>query len=273
MAPKTNIHTHTILCDGENTPREMAEAAFRAGCPGLGFSAHTYIPFEEEWTLQKDGEMEYVRLIESMKEEYRGRMDIFLGLEYDIFSPKPQYDSYDYIIGSVHNVKIDGKCMSLDESKKTFVSLAEEHYGGDYLALCRDYFRLLETVPEITGCQVLGHFDLVTKFNEGNCLFDESSPEYVRAWEKALEKLIPSGVIFEINTGAISRGYRSQPYPARPILKRIRELGGKIIITSDSHSAATILSGFDIACAAAAECGFEEAYELTKDGFVPVSIK
>ena len=53
------------------------------------------------------------------------------------------------------------------------------------------------------------------------------------------------GVPFEINTGAISRGYQDNPYPSETVIKMIKERGGKFILNSDSHSVDTIAFEFD----------------------------
>ena len=74
---------------------------------------------------------------------------------------------------------------------------------------------------------------------------DTSHPRYKQASEKALTKLIEGGLIFEVNTGAISRGYRTTPYPSKDLLLKIRELGGKVIISSDTHSVHTVDAGYD----------------------------
>ena len=79
-------------------------------------------------------------------------------------------------------------------------------------------------------------------------------------------------VIFEINTGAISRGYRTAPYPAPFLLEAIRQKGGRVCITSDSHSADTIVHAFPHAAALAEAAGFRETWVLAKDGFQPVGL-
>ena len=71
----------------------------------------------------------------------------------------------------------------------------------------------LEKVALEPETDIVGHFDLLTKFNERRCFFDEESPAYRRAALRAMEALVAAGKIFEVNTGAISRGYRSTPYP------------------------------------------------------------
>ena len=68
---------------------------------------------------------------------------------------------------------------------------------------------------------------------------------------EALHAADPKETLLEINTGAMSRGYRSVPYPALFLLKEWRAMGGKIILTADAHSADAIVYGY----AQAAELG------------------
>ena len=52
------------------------------------------------------------------------------------------------------------------------------------------------------------------------------------------------GKLFEINTGAIARGWRTQPYPRREMIGYILGHGGRLILSSDSHSAETLCFDF-----------------------------
>lgn len=177
---------------------------------------------------------------------------------------------YDYLIGSVHGLRLDGCLFSVDESPEAFARLADR--CGGVRGLLREYYGLLAQTPERTGCDILGHFDLVTKFNEGGRLFDEADPRYLSAAREALDALAGRDVIFEINTGAMSRGYRSAPYPSPALLDFLRDRGGRICVTSDSHSASTILHAFPQARELAKSRGFREVWVLTKSGFCPEAL-
>ena len=76
-------------------------------------------------------------------------------------------------------------------------------------------------------------------------MFDEQDERYLAAARHAVDVLIPKGVLFEINTGAISRGYRDAPYPAAPIYDYIREKGGKFILSGDTPRAENLCYAFD----------------------------
>jgi histidinol-phosphatase (PHP family) len=79
-------------------------------------------------------------------------------------------------------------------------------------------------------------------------------------------------VIFEINTGAMSRGYRSAPYPALWLLRAMEARDIPICITSDCHRADALLYAFDQAEELARSCGYRERMVLTRRGFQPVGI-
>jgi histidinol-phosphatase (PHP family) len=102
---------------------------------------------------------------------------------------------------------------------------------------------------------IVGHFDLVTKYNEGFKYFDIYEDRYKKLALDALDALLGHGYIFEINSGAVARGYRKTAYPADFILRRLAEKGEKIMINSDTHTTDTILFGYDTALEFARSCG------------------
>lgn len=269
MISRFNLHTHTSLCDGKNTVEEMVTSAIELGCDGIGFSGHSTISTSLDWTMSESREQRYIAEVNEMKEKYGDRIEVLLGIEYDVLSDIDT-SPYDYVIGSVHhsvvgNVPID---LAADDLKK----YVDELFGGDFYALAEDYYGSLSGVVEKTGCDIVAHFDLVTKFNEGGELFDQSNKRYRDAAFGCLEALLRKDVIFEINTGAISRGYRKSPYPSKEILTRMAELRAKITVTTDCHSAGSILCAYDDAIALARECGVRELYFPKNKIFVPYKI-
>lgn len=238
-----DFHVHTNLCDGRDTAENMVIAAIDKGMTRLGFSGHSYTSFDLSFCMSQENTIEYQNQITELKEKYKDKIEILCGLEQDYFSDEPQF-SPDYIIGSVHYVKCGDNILSVDESEEIFVRIANEFYGGDYYSLAEDYFLLVGDVVRKTNADIIGHFDLITKFNEKNKLFDTQNPRYIKAARDAIDKLIPYGKPFEINTGAISRGYRTEAYPENSLLSYIKEKGGKVILSSDSHTRATLCYEF-----------------------------
>ncbi len=241
---RADYHLHTSWCDGASTPAEMAEAALASGLDALGFSGHSYTFFDESWCMSPAGTAEYRREIEALREAYAGKLEILCGVEQDYYSLESTA-GYDYVIGSVHYVWGGGAFLPVDESPEHLRAGAEKAFGGDIYAFAEAYFDTVSRITEIPGCRVVGHFDLIAKFNEQEPLFDEGHPRYIAAWQAAAEKLLNSGLPFELNTGAIARGYRSVPYPAPPILRYLAERGARFLLSSDSHRPETLCFGFD----------------------------
>jgi len=241
---KCDYHIHTNLCDGKNSLKEMVDAAVNMGLKTIGFSGHGYTDFDGTFCMSLDNTRQYIKQIAALKEEYKGKIQILCGVEQDLLGGKPTFD-FDYVIGSVHYVKKDGIYFDVDRSRAYLDKVVAEHFEGDIYNFCEAYFDSVAQVVDATGADIIGHFDLVSKFNEGDCHFDSSHPRYVAAWQKAADRLIPTGKPFEINTGAISRGYRVTPYPAQDMLLYIAKKGGRFIMTSDSHRAENICFELD----------------------------
>lgn len=49
-----NLHTHTIFCDGKNTPEEMVLGAINNNFNSLGFSSHGPVEKETYWNIKRD---------------------------------------------------------------------------------------------------------------------------------------------------------------------------------------------------------------------------
>ncbi len=240
-----DYHTHTNFSDGKNTPEEMILSAVNMGMEEIGISDHSYLAFDESYCVQKADIEKYKSEINRLKEKYMSAITVLLGVEQDSFSVEPT-DDYDYVIGSVHYVYVNGVHYPVDDTPEKLLSVAENCFGGDFYALAESYFGEVANVYEKTKCDIIGHFDLISKFIEQDDFFDERNPRYVAAWKSAADSLLKTGKPFEINTGAISRGYRSTPYPNLDMIKYIKQNGGKLILSSDSHSKDTIMYKFDM---------------------------
>ena len=231
---KKDLHTHTIYSDGKNTPEEMVKAAIEKGLETYGISDHSYTSIDATYCMKRDKIQEYIDEINTLKEKYKDKIELLCGVEQDYFGDIPA-DIFDYSIGSVHYFVAGDKYIPVDESAEIIKKACDEYFGGDIYAMCEQFYGYAGNIIEKTNADIIGHFDLVTKFQEQTPLFDESHPRYVAAWKKAVDKLIKTGRPFEINTGAITRGYRTTPYPSEEIREYILQNGGSFVESSDSH--------------------------------------
>ena len=258
----SNFHTHTTFCDGKHTPEEMVAAAVRAGCPALGFSGHAYTPFDASFCMSPENTLRYRAEVTRLKEAYEGKLRVLCGLEQDVLSVTPDAP-YDYLIGAVHYISKDGCYLSVDASGGEQDTAVRELFGGDYYAYTTAYYNEVARVYDRTGCDIVAHLDLVAKFNEGGCRFDEDDRRYRHAALGALEALAQAPVAFEINTGAIRRGYRSSPYPAPFLLKELARRKLPVILSADAHDASGLLFRFDEAAQLAQSYGLTVLQDIT----------
>ena len=250
----STYHAHTTYCDGKSTAEEMILAAISAGCAEIGFSGHSCLP-GESWTMSEQETLDYFETLTALKEKYKDKICVYIGIEQDYYSKAPTLP-FDYVIGSVHSVKVGDKHYYVDESPEATERAINEAFGGDPYAYCEAYYANVKGIYEKTKCDIIGHFDLVTKFIERSPIFSEANPRYLAARNEALNALIETPAIFEINTGAISRGYRTTPYPASDVIAKIASSGKPFVINSDSHSAETVNFMLDDVAAELYEKGY-----------------
>ncbi len=242
-ALKQDFHMHTIHCDGKDTPEDMILSAIEKGLNTVGVCIHSIIKGSKYTSIER--ETAFKKKMAELKEKYKDKIKVYCGLEYDYYTSEMTENNFDYIIGAVHQLIIDGKQYQIDRDRQTFINGVNQAFGGDYYAYIEEYYRCVADVVEKTNCDFIAHIDLVSKFNKDKDLFDENHPRYIKAYQDAVDKLVKYNIPFEINMGAISRGYRDDPYPLPPVLDYIKQKGGKFILSSDSHAKENVAFEYD----------------------------
>ena len=266
---KSSVHCHSTMCDGKNTLQEMASAACAQGLTTLGFTGHSYTQRDREYCMSPSRTAQYKATIAKLKTEYKGKVDILCGIEWDLLS-EDKRTGYDYWIGSAHHLygKNTGKYYEIDFRPQDLHDCIYDDFDGDPLAAVEAYFAEVEKVAAM-GPDILAHIDLIKKLNAEGEFFEEESPRYKAAALKALNTAKENGCLLEVNTGAISRGYRDTPYPAVFLLREWRGMGGQIILTADAHSPETVVYGYGQEAELARAAGFRECVLLTGRGWKP----
>ena len=259
-----NYHTHTSFCDGANTPEDVVLYAIDKGFSSLGFSGHGYTDFDSTYCMQDtDG---YIAEITRLKRKYKEKLQIYCGVEEDAFSAVKR-EKFDYIIGSSHYFNLAGTYYSIDHSHDCFKKCMEL-FNYDVVNLAQTYYSTFVNYISIRKPDIVGHFDLITKFDEiDNNLFFNNQ-EYIKIAEEYIKIASENDVIFEVNTGAISRGYRKKPYPAENLLYILKEKESKLTLSSDSHSIETIDFHFEETKKLLKSIGFSVIYELYDGKFI-----
>lgn len=260
----TNYHTHTSFCDGANTPEEIVLYAIDRGFDAIGFSSHGYTEYDLRYCM-KDTEG-YIAEIHRLKQKYCSKIKIYLGVEEDSHSPLPNREEFDFIIGSCHYFLKDGKHYPFDSTIDHFKSCLELYSYGIPL-MAEEYFSHFCSYLRKYRPDMIGHYDYLTKYDEmlGNIISD--SKEYRSIALKHTKDLAQEGFIFEVNTGAISRGFSSNTYPCEELLRVIKNSNSGVCLASDSHKIETLDACFIEMKRLLKDIGFTKVYNFIDGRF------
>ena len=252
-----SLHVHSTYCDGKSTPEETVKTAIEKGFTYIGFSGHGHTTFDNRYCMSAENEAKYFVKIGELRKEYEERIRVLRGIERDFYSNHFEHQ-YDYEIASVHYVKAGDRFYSVDSSVEIQKSCIDLCFDSDPYAYAEEYYK---TVAKLQG-DIIGHFDLITKFNRNNDIFNPKEERYKKAAISALEELASKSAVFEVNTGAMSRGYKDSPYPDTWILEEIKKRECRVILTSDCHFAPNLDYGYDMAEKMLTDLGFKDFYNI-----------
>lgn len=170
----------------------------------------------------------YYKTYQKMKTQYGDKITLRLGMEFGMQAHTiEKYEKlfarypFDFIILSVHEVE-DKEFWTQEFQRGRTQKEYNERYYEEILYLVQNYHNY----------SVLGHMDLITRYDKsGTYPFEKLKPILT----EILKTVIAEGKGIEVNTSSHRYGL-SDLTPSRDILKLYRELGGTIItIGSDSH--------------------------------------
>lgn len=223
------------------------------GFSRIGFSSHVSFPEGGEFVLDPAKGSAYACEIRSLAKKYAGQITVCLGAEADYIPgvTTPARSRYaelglDYLIGSIHYVvAADGARVPVDHTPELLARGIRDHFGDCAEAFVRRYFVQQREMVSQFDFDVVGHLDLVRKFNAKHPYFDEGAAWYRDELEKTADAVAASGKIAEVNTGAISRGWLDDAYPSSAFRDLLRARGVRFILSADAHAADAIDCAFD----------------------------
>jgi histidinol-phosphatase (PHP family) len=273
MIVKSDLHMHTNFDDGKNTISEMVESAIEKGFETVGISGHSFTPFDLSYCVKKQAQ--YLHEIAKAKRKYADKIDLLCGVEADFYSDINKAD-YDYVIGSVHYFKsVKNKYYPIDESKQQFWNILRLMFDNNREHMVSTYYNNVVAMVKKQRPDIIGHFDLITKFGGDNNTCELPEEKYLPIVQSAIDEIIniqSYSPVFEINTGAISRGYKNKPYPSINVLKLLRGKNAPVILSSDAHNRDSIGYFFDESIAILKEIGYNTVVLASKTGFISKGI-
>jgi histidinol-phosphatase (PHP family) len=249
--------------DSITSVRDMIEGAISKGLEAIYFTDH----YDEDYpTLHTAPDYiqvfdcdEYFIEIQSLKEEYKKRIDVRIGVEFglqthlgEFYKKLAKKYPFEFIIGSLHVIDGDDPY-----AKKMFIGKTDEEI----------YNRMFEeTLLNIEICDdfdVLGHLDYVVRYGtemEKNYSYEG----FASLLDAILIALIQRGKGIEVNTSGYRYGLPF-PHPTYEVISRYKELGGEIItIGSDGHNPNHIAYNFDKIPPLLESAGFKYYTEFKK---------
>lgn len=264
---KTNYHTHTNFCDGKFSAEEMIWAAIDRGINILGFSSHSMYPFAHDYHISPKEHDAYVNEIKKLATAYKDKIEIYCGFEADYVQGLSAPDMYyyqkfnpDYLIGSVHYVFGSKGFFEADGSLEDIINGIDKYFDGNRKEAVQTYFALQREMLEKCSFTFWAHPDLIRKQNAKKTLFDESESWYKKELKAVAKAAAKAGVIAEVNTGGIARGYLDSPYPSMEFLELLHENNVPVTFGADAHSTDAIDFWFEEAIQYIKKAGYTELH-------------
>jgi histidinol-phosphatase (PHP family) len=232
--------------------RDFVLQAIERGLAEIGFTDHIplyFLPEEKRdpRLAMREEEFEgYVAEVLALREEFRGRIAVRLGLEADYAEGHEKTLAawlsrapWDLVLGSVHFVA--GDWIDAPGSAARF-----EKEGAD--RLYDEYYRLLAKAARSGHFDVLTHFDLPKKFGHRPSAPRES------AEKEAIAAARESGCAVEISSAGLRKPV-AEAYPEDRLLKQIVAAGIPVSFSSDAHAPAEVGWGYEKTVELALRCG------------------
>jgi len=253
---KFDLHTHHERCGhAAGTIRDYIEAALDRGLGVIGISDHApYFAHELDQPFPKiamgrNALPSYVAEVLSLQEEYRGRIEVLLGLESDFFPESAEIYRkflrkypFDYIIGSVHHT--NGISIF---NKQRWKALS----GAQIVSEKETYYDLVMQSAKSGMFQIIGHADAMKRYYPE--FSDIPSPKV----EEAIRVIGECGLAMEVNTSGKASDCRSW-YPADDILEMALHYGVDITFGSDAHHPGRVGDEWELVRRRLKEIGFRE---------------
>lgn len=274
----SNLHTHTIYCDGKNSIEENIKYAVDKEFISLGFSGHSNF-FKDDCSMTKENTIKYLDDIKKYKEIYKDKIQIYSGIEADYYSnlnkDTDKEMELDYRIGSVHFIdeeKDDNKkdYFCIDMSKDNFNETIKRF--GNIKAVIEKYFDNIIKMVNSQKPDIIGHLDLIRKYNLNKEYFTEEENWYIEKVEEVLENIKKNNGIVEVNIKLMNKNNLDAHYPNKDAIKKILKTNIPLTLNTDAHSVNNLDNFYFEAIEELKKLGVEKLKMLIDNSFKDIDI-
>ncbi len=260
-----DYHLHTHHSEDSTAPMEdMIKSAIDKNLLEICFTEHLDLDYpkcpdlpEHPFLLDVESYREEVLKYQALyKDKLTIRFGVEIGMQTHIAKENADFikrNDFDFVIASIHLVdKKDPYYPDFWEGKSS-----EEVF--------KRYFEsTLENIRLFDDFDVLGHLDYATRYAPDSDLV-YSYDKFSSCIDPILSYLAQNNKGLDLNSKLLSRDNNLNPNPRPEIIKRFKELGGRIItFGSDAHKKEPVACGFDKMRQIALDCGFTEYYTFDK---------
>lgn len=239
-----NYHTHSTYCDGKAELEDFIIEAIKKGMSQIGFSGHSPLPFENNFSIRRDNYKNYCEEVRRLKVKYSDRIKVLLGLEIDYipgisdnFIDLINEGNLDYCIGSIHLINRDNgnDLWMIDGSRvETYDEGLEKVFNGDIKEGVRSFYHHTNEMIITQKPTIIGHINKIEMNNKGR-YFNSDEKWYLDLVNETLDIVKESGCICEINTRGIYKGRYPDFYPSKSMLLMMKTRNIPVIASSDAH--------------------------------------
>lgn len=218
-------HLHTPLCGhATGLPGEYAAVACRLGFKGIIVTCHAPMPHGYSARIRMSATEfdRYVAMVREAADEWRGRVDVRLGLESEYvpgfewwIGELHQRAHFHHVLGSVHQHA--GEYL-------------QSYFHGDWVDFQRTYFRHLAEAAESGFYDTISHPDLVKNQNP-------SEWKRERVWDdilRTLDRIAAAGTAMELNTSGRHKTVQEMN-PGPEVLAEMRARNIPVVLGADAH--------------------------------------
>jgi histidinol-phosphatase (PHP family) len=265
---KIDYHTHHARCGhAEGSLEDYVKRGVEIGLDHIGLSDHMpliHVDPAVYWPGMAMAMEELPRYVEEafeLKEKYRDRIGVRVGLEADYIEGHEEAIErivrgypWDYVIGSVH---------FLGEWDITDYRQTDGWKDKDPMAVYEQYYDAVRKAAATGFYDVIGHIDVIKRFGF------RPAGDVTHLEDMALEAVAKAGIAIELNASGL-RMPCAEMFPSARMLAKALELGIPVTLGSDAHQPERLGQYLDEARAALKAAGFGQLATFEGRRRIPV---